>query len=126
MSKGSWRRPTGPDFDKNYCLTFPNARGCVAARAQERLDQEKSERAARAEQVMQRSTSRFIALSLDELRALVFETSVAYADTIKPYCDECETGASVQEAEWARAAALKAGLERLGFEREAEMIGGAA
>jgi hypothetical protein len=31
-----------------------------------------------------------------------------------------------QEAEWNRAAALKRALEALGYDRESEMIGGAA
>lgn len=57
----------------------------------------------------------FLALSLDELRTIVFETSVAYANA-QPY---------TQQAEWARAAALRDALERLGYTRESEMIGGA-
>lgn len=122
MGKGSWRRPTGPDFDENYCKTFPNARGCVAARNQAALDEAKAERAERAELVQQRAeerAKRLIALSLDELRTIVFETSVAYAN-------QGDGPDSIQEAEWSRAAALKVALERLGYEREAEMIGGAA
>lgn len=59
--------------------------------------------------------ARLLALSLDELRTIVFKTSVAYA----------HPRASIQEAEWARAAALRDALSDLGFEKEAEMIGGA-
>lgn len=121
MGKGSWRRPTGPGFDENYCANFPNSRGCAAQRAQDQEDAAKAERQERAEFVMQRAAERekrLIALSLDELRTIVFETSVAYADAY--------AHASTQEAEWERAAALKAALERLGYERESEMIGGAA
>lgn len=57
---------------------------------------------------------RSLVLTLDELRTIVFRTSVAYARE-----------GSIQEAEWSRAAALKDALADLGFHREAEMIGGA-
>lgn len=123
MGKGSWRRPTGPDFDKNYCHAFPHSRGCVAARNQELLDAEKAERRERADYAMQRAderAKRVIALTLDELRTIVFETSVAYHGQDPHY----EWNA--QAAEWSRAAALKRALEALGYDRESEMIGGAA
>jgi hypothetical protein len=57
---------------------------------------------------------RWLTLSLDELRVIVFKTSVAYARSL---------GNSVQAAEWERAAALRASLTELGYTREAEMIG---
>lgn len=60
---------------------------------------------------------RYIPVTLDEVRTIVFRTSVAYAGP-------AGRGA-IQEAEWARAAALRDALSDLGFEREAEMIGGA-
>lgn len=125
MSKGSWRRPNGPGFDENFCTNFPESRGCererVTQKAIDAAEAQKQARRERADYVEQRAkerANRVIALTLDELRAIVFETSVAYAQT-----DQYD---STQEAEWARAAALKASLERLGYEREAEMIGGAA
>lgn len=121
MSKGSWRRPTGPEFDKNYCIAFPRSRGCVAQKVQDALDQMKAERRERADLIAQRAeerTKRMLALTLDELRTIVFETSVAYAKQL--LLD------NTQSAEWDRAAALKTALERLGYERESEMIGGAA
>lgn len=60
---------------------------------------------------------RHLAITLDEVRTIVFRTSVAYAGP-------AGRGA-IQEAEWARAAALRDALTDLGFVREAEMIGGA-
>lgn len=110
----------------NYCKAFPNSRGCVAQKVQDALDQMKAERRERADLIAQRAeerTKRLIALTLDELRTIVFETSVAYSYVVRCVAGEC---AYTQEAEWARAAALKTALERLGYEREAEMIGGAA
>lgn len=123
MGKGSWRRPNGPDFDQNFCSNFPNSRGCERERvmqaALDEADKQKQERQERADAHEQRQaerTGRMIALTLDELRRIVFSTSVAYAEK-QPY---------TQEAEWSRAATLKDELERLGYDREAELIGGAA
>lgn len=119
MGKGDWRRPTGPQFDENYCRVFPKARGCVASIAEQKLADEKSDRQARADAHATRMAERAtqtIHLSLDQLRAIVFETSVAYG----------RKGTTTQEKEWNRATALKIALERLGYDKEAEMIGGAA
>lgn len=110
MSKGSWRRPFDQRaFDANHERIFgrktsdsPIVKESVRAGAIDRL--------ARAI-----TGERHLVLSLDELRTIVFKTSVAYA----------RPGASIQEAEWNRAAALRDALEDLGYTREAEMIGGA-
>ena len=136
MGKGSWRRPNGPDFDKNYCKNFPTSRGCLSAReiqarqVSEIADavnaNDKAERQRRADHAMQRSeerAKRLIALTLDELRSIVFETSVAYCEK---HISQPVLADFLQEAEWNRAAALKTALERLGYARESEMIGGAA
>jgi hypothetical protein len=122
MGKGSWRRPNGPGFDLNFCKNFPDSRGCererLALEAFDKLDEQKRERQERADHAEERANERakrLIALTLDELRTIVFETSVAYAQSVE-----------MQEAEWNRAAALKNALSALGYERESEMIGGAA
>jgi hypothetical protein len=101
MGKGSWRRP-GDDraFQENYDRAF----GRKPSEGEKVTKDDIAEIRERA-----------IALTLDELRSLVFKTSVAYA----------RPGRSIQEAEWARAAALRDALQDLGFDREAEMIGGA-
>lgn len=96
MGKGSWRRPTGPSFGPEYDRIF----GRKPSPEAEVTDTDTRER--------------HLVLSLDELRTIVFRTSVAYA-----------RDGSIQEREWSRAAALKDALADLGFARESEMIGGA-
>lgn len=125
MGKGSWRRPNGPGFDENFCKVFPNSRGCERERVvQQMIDEQeaaKEERRQRADEI-EKHAARYIVLSLDELRSIVFETSAAFCS----YCPLNEEQQSQQDAEWSRTAALKDALERLGYTREAEMIGGAA
>ena len=101
MSKGSRRRPGDEKaFDSNYDRVF---------------GRKPSDGAKVTKDDIAEIRERAIALTLDELRSLVFKTSVAYA----------RPGRTIQEAEWARAAALRDALTDLGFDREAEMIGGA-
>lgn len=102
MGKGSWRRPTGPAFDANYDRIF----GRKSSSSLGVTDTVPAQREQRA-----------LVLTLDELRVIVFRTSVAYTKGVRV--------GTIQEAEWLRAAALRDSLEDLGFEREAEMIGGA-
>jgi hypothetical protein len=107
VSKGSWRRPaqvSDAEVADRWARAF----------AQEKDADGAPSRGSAAPHV---GGERFVALSLDELRAIVFKTSTAYAHALDK---------SVQVAEWERAAALANALQDLGFVREADMIGGAA
>lgn len=104
MGKGSWQRPYNKRaFDENY----------------ERMQRERNASQVPIVTENVAREPRLIALTLDELRTVVFKTSVAYAHGREG------GGDTIQEREWARAAALRDALEDLGFKREAEMIGGA-
>lgn len=132
MSKGSWRRPENSgSFQENYDRIFGRKTSDApivtefgtAPPVEQQYRVVPIERVLRGRSVAEEidrltraiTGERHLVLSLDELRTIVFKTSVAYA----------RPGASIQEAEWNRAAALRDALEDLGYTREAEMIGGA-